>query len=155
MVYRYTRASLLLQGAVIVVFILIAGMNFDWLLRAFSLLVAVILAKDLIHCYGAEITLDETGLLEKSRIKSRYRMHWDTLEIISKTHVNRRWIMLRARTKSYYMIKPYIENYEGLARDVIMYVKDHRIKGVYVHEDLIKRLRLPIKLNSDGLIKFD
>lgn len=136
-------------------FLILAGMSSDWILRGFSLLVAVILIKDLIHCYGAEFSLDDTGLLEKSRFKSKYRMHWDTLEIISKTYVNRRWIMLRAKGKSYYMIKPYIENYEGLAKDVIMYVKNHRIKGVYVHEDLIRRLRLDIKLNSEGLIKFD
>lgn len=153
--YRYTRTSILLQGAIVLLFLILAAMSSDWMLRGLSILVAAVLFKDLIHCYSAEFSLDDTGLLEKSRFKSKYRMHWDTLEIVSKTHVNRRWIMLRATGKSYYMIKPYIENYENLSRDIIMYLKDHRIKGVYVHEDLLKRLRLNIKLNSDGLIKFD
>lgn len=155
MIYRYTRTSLLLQGALVLVFGILGVMSADWILKGFSLLVAVVLTKDLVHCYSAEFSLDATGLLEKSRFKSKYRMHWEGLEIVSKTHVNRRWIMLRERGKAYYMIKPYIENYEGLARDVILYLKDNRIKGVYVHEDLIKRLHVNIKLNSDGLIKFD
>lgn len=155
MIYRYTKTSIILQGAVVAVFLIMALMSSDWYIRGISIVLGAVLFKDLIHCFGAEFSLDSTGLLEKSRFKSKYRMTWDNLEIISKTHVNRRWIMLRAKKKSYYMIKPYIENYEGLARDVIMYIKDNRIKGVYVHEDLIKRLRLNIKLNSDGLIKFD
>lgn len=155
MIYHYTRSSILLQAAIVIMFLAVAIMSSDWFLRGFSVLVAAVLFKDLLHCYGAEFSIDETGLLEKSRFKTRYRIRWDGLEMISKTYVNRRWIMLRGREKSYFMIKPYIENYEGLARDVILYMKDHRIKGVIIHEDLVKRLQLNIKLNSDGLIKFD
>lgn len=155
MVYRYTRTSIMLQAAITVMFLVLGWMSTDWMIRGFSILVAAVLLKDMFHCYGAEFSLDSTGLLEKSRFKSKYRIEWSNLEIISKTHVNRRWIMLRGGNKSYYMIKPYIENYEGLAREVILYLKDNRIKGVIIHEDLIKRLQMNIKLNSDGLIKFD
>ncbi len=156
MVYRYTKVSLALQAALTAMFLVAAFISTDWFLRGISLLVAAVLAKDLLHCWGAEFTLDDTGLLEKSRFKSRYRVTWDNLNIISKTYVNRRWIMLRGEGKAYYMIKPYIEDYEGLARDILRYLKDHRIKGVVVHEDLLKRLQITdIKLNSEGLMKFE
>ncbi len=155
MIYRYTRSALAMQGALSALFLILAYISSDWFLRIFSVIVGLVLIKDLLHCVGAEFFLDSTGLLEKSKYKSRYRIKWDNLDIISKTYVNRRWIMLRGSEKSYYMIKPYIENYESLAREIILYLKDNRIKGVVIHEDLLKRLRLDIKLNSDGLIKFD
>lgn len=155
MVYRYTRSALAMQGALAVLFLILAYFSSDWFLKIFSAIVGLVLIKDLLHCYGAEFTLDSTGLLEKSKYKERYRVRWDNLDIISKTYVNRRWIMLRGSEKSYYMLKPYIENYESLARDIILYLKNNRIKGVVIHEDLIKRLRLDIRLNSEGRIKFD
>ncbi len=153
--YRYTKSALLMQAGIVVLFAIVPFISSNFFLRIFSVFVAVIMLKDLVHCYGAEFLLDGTGLLEKSRYRTRYRMRWDNINVISKTFVNRRWIMLRGNEKSYYMIKPYIENYEGLARDIILYLKEHRIKGVAVHEDVIKRLRVDIKLNSEGLMKFD
>lgn len=155
MVYRYTRSALAMQGALAVLFLILAFISSDWFLRGFSILVGIVLLKDLLHCYGASFSVDSTGLLEKSKYKTKYRIKWENLNIISKTYVNRRWIMLRGSEKSYYMIKPYIENYESLAREIILYLRDNRIKGVVIHEDLLKRLRLDVKLNSEGLIKFD
>lgn len=156
MVYRYTKTSLALQGAVAFMFAVVTFMAGDWFFKGLAVLVAAILVKDLLHCFSAEFTIDETGLLEKSRYKNRYRITWDDLDIISKTYVNRRWIMLRGGGKNYYMIKPYIENYESLAREIIRHLKTRRIKGVVVHEDLLKRLGMTdIKLNSEGRMKFD
>lgn len=154
MTYRYTKTSLLLQGTLVFLFLFLAFYASSLMLRFFGGFVAVVLLKDLLHCVGAEFQLDEKGLVERSKFKERYRITWDNIEIISKTKVNRRWIMVRGSGKTYYMIKPYIQNYESLAREIIQYLKEHRIKGVVVHEDVLKRLRLDIKLNSEGLMKF-
>lgn len=154
--YRYTKLNLLMHGILVLLSItlLIFGNNISFQIMA--LFIGVIMGKDFIISVTTDIIVDDKGLLEKSKFRTRYRILWAELDYVTKTRKNRKWIIFGSNGSDghkdkFYTLRPTIENYEKLAKEIIE--KGTEVKKIAVHEDLLPRLGLDYKLDSKGFIK--
>lgn len=154
--YRYTKLHLAMHGLLVSlsVFLLIFGENIAY--QAMGLFVVAIMGKDLLISVTTEFIIDDKGLLEKSKFRTRYKMLWSEIDYVTKTRKNRKWIIVGNYGKEdhkdkYFTLRPTMKNYESMTKDIIEKVME--VKKLAVHEDLLPRLGLKYKLDSKGYIK--
>ncbi len=153
MVYKYSRKYLVLTGVFSIPCLLLAALAPSWPLRILMILCILPLLFQLVHASMAEFIIDETGLLERSKVRTKYCMKWEDLESISRVNDHTLWILLKGSGRKRYLLRPQIENFEGLAGDLIRYMKAKRIKGIAIRQSVITGLGIDIQLNSNGMIK--
>ena len=95
--------------------------------------------------------MEDRGVHEKARFRTRYRIRWEDVEYVTVRRKHKSWIVVANDDDVIYTLKPLIEDYELMAKDIIE--KVNGVKKVRVHEYLLPRLGLDYKLDGYGFIK--
>lgn len=148
--YKYTKLSLLMQGTIVVLALILTIFGKHIAFQAIAGFVGLVMGKDLAISMTTDLVLDEEGLLEKSRFRTRYRIKWKEVEFVTITRKNKKWIIV-GNDDIFYTLKPLVQDYEEMAKEIVE--KVNAVKKVRVHEYLLPRLGLNYKLDGHGFIK--
>lgn len=148
--YKYTKRSLMMQGTIVFLALILTVFGNHIAFQLIAAFVGILMGKDLAISMTTDIVLDDEGMLEKSKFRTRYRIKWSEVEYVTITRKNKKWIII-GNDDQFYTLKPLIKDYELMAKDIVE--KVNAVKKVRVHEYLLPRLGLKYKLDGYGFIK--
>ncbi len=149
--YKYTKLSLCMQGTIVFLALILTLFGNVIAFQVIAAFVGILMGKDLLISMTTDLILDEKGILEKSKFRTRYRIEWKEVEYVTITRKHKKWIIIGNDDNKFYTLKPLVKDYEQMAVDVIN--KVNSVKKVRVHEYLLPRLGLDYKLDGHGFLK--
>lgn len=131
--YKYTKTSIYVQAAVAGLLFLLSIIVGNIVFVAICAFMSFILIKDCFKVSKTEYEVNSHGIYVRIAGKLEKKMQWNEVEVITRTRRNPKWIVV-GHGSSLINIKPTMENYIDMAKEVVDYKKNDN--KVYIHHTI-------------------